>query len=62
MEDSHVYHHYDRTPPSITVKAERNSKGWNYEAAVSGCESVEQAMELLIRATQALESQYGGKE
>ena len=58
MEDQHVYHHYDKAEPSITVKAEKNSKGWNFEAAVSGCASVEQAMELLERATQALEAKY----
>lgn len=59
MDEQHVFNHYDQAAPRINVKAEKNSKGFNYEATVTGAETVEQAMGLLRQAVQALESEYG---
>ena len=60
--DQHIYHHDANAGPTITVKAEKNTKGFNYEAAVSGAATVEQAMTLLNQAIDALESRYGAPE
>lgn len=57
-EDQHVYHHNDPAP-TFSVKAERNTKGWNYEASVNGAQSVEDALTLLKELTTRLENQYG---
>ena len=59
MDDQHIYHHAEKAPPTINVKAERNSKGWNYEATVIGAETVDAALTLLADATRKLEAQYG---
>jgi hypothetical protein len=60
----HVMHHSDHTPitPTINVKAEKNTKGYNYEASVSGCGSVEQAMTLLDTVMQSLQRTYGAPQ
>jgi len=60
MDDQHIYHHND-DKPRINVKAEKNTKGYNYEASVTGCESVEQAMELLDTVMQSLQRTYGAQ-
>ena len=59
MDEQHIYHHNADEGPRVSVKAEKNTKGWNYEASVSGVKSVEQALELLKAATDALQAQYG---
>lgn len=60
MEETHVYHHNDEKP-RISVKAEKNTKGYNYEASVTGCESVEQAMAMLDQVMQSLARTYGAQ-
>lgn len=57
--EQHIYHHYDNDGVRITVKAERNSRGVNYEASVSGAKTVEEAMSALKSAQQELELTYG---
>ena len=59
MDEQHFYHHNANEGPKVSVKAEKNSKGWNYEASVSGADSVELALTLLKAATEALQAQYG---
>ena len=59
MDEQHVYHHNANDGPRVSVKAEKNSKGWNYEASISGAETVELALALLKAATEALQAQYG---
>lgn len=52
----HVYHHYDSPTPKISVEVERNSRGYNYKAGISGCRSVAEAISILretIRQVQA---------
>lgn len=60
MDETHVYHHND-DKPRINVKAEKNTKGYNYEASVTGCESVEQAMTMLDQVMQSLQRTYGAQ-
>ena len=58
MDDQNVYYHNDATP-KVAMKVERNSRGFNYEASVSNCASVEEAMALLSNAEQHLRKTYG---
>ena len=59
MEDQHIYHHSDSDGARISVKFERNTKGFNYEASVSGAKSVEEALALLNDAIAKLRAAYG---
>ena len=61
MEDQHIYHHNDADGPRFNVKAERNTKGYNYEATVTGAKSINEALTLLNEAIAQLEAQYGVK-
>jgi hypothetical protein len=55
-----IYHHYDNDGARVTAKVERNTKGYNWEAAVSGAKTVEEAMTLLVEAESELRSKFGG--
>lgn len=46
MEEQHLYHHNDQDP-RISMKIEKNSKGYNWECSVSGAKTVEEAIALL---------------
>lgn len=59
MDEQHIYHHDVNDGPRINVKAERNTKGYNYEATVTGAKTVEEGMALLNDAIAKLEAQYG---
>ena len=59
MEDQNIYHHYDNDGVRINVSVEKNTKGFNYNATVTGAKSVEEAMKALIEAQSALEAKYG---
>lgn len=54
--DQHVYYHTEG--PKINVKAEKNTKGWNYEATVTGAADVDQAMSILNEAVHALHARF----
>lgn len=60
MEEQHIYHHSDNDGARINVKVEKNTKGFNYEATVTGAKTVEEAMSLLQEAQKKLEATYGG--
>jgi len=62
MEEQHIYYHTANDKPRLSVKAEKNSKGYNFEASVSNAENVEEAMKLLAELTSALEAKYNIKE
>lgn len=59
LPDQHIYYHTDPASPRVNVKAERNSKGWNYEATITGAESPEEALRLLRATIAELEKEYG---
>jgi len=61
MEEQHIYHHSDNDGARITVKVEKNTKGFNYEASVSGAKTVDEALSLLKEAQQKLQAAYGGE-
>lgn len=60
--EQHIYHHSDSDGVRINVKVEKNTKGFNYEATVTGAKTVEEAMEALKSAQGALEQQYGATQ
>lgn len=59
MEEQHIYHHSDNDGARINVKVEKNSKGFNYEATVTGAKTVEEAIGLLKDAQQKLQTAFG---
>jgi hypothetical protein len=62
MDDQHIYHHNDSDGARVNVKVERNSRGFNYEATVTGAKTVEEAMALLMDAEAKLRAKYGSSE
>ena len=60
--EQHIYHHSDRDGARVNVKAERNSKGWNYEATVTDAKSPDEAMQLLLQTIASLEAKFGNKQ
>ena len=59
MDDQHIFHHSDSDGARVSVKVERNTKGFNYEASVSGAKSVDEALALLNDAIARLRAAYG---
>ena len=59
MDEQHVYHHYDNDGARINVKVEKNTKGFNYEATVTGAKTVEEAVALLKEAQRKLHLEFG---
>lgn len=59
--ETHFYHHYDNDGARVTVKVERNTKGYNWEAAVTGAKTVDEAMVLLEDAEAKLRTKFGPK-
>jgi len=58
MDDQHIYHHYGEDKPKINVKAEKNSRGTNYEATVTGASSPDEAIALLEETMTKLAAKY----
>jgi hypothetical protein len=61
MDDQHIYHHNDNTP-RLSAKAEKNTKGYNWEASVSNAATVDETMELLQKLTDSLQRAYGNPQ
>ncbi len=59
--EQHIYHHSDNDGARINVKVEKNTKGFNYEATVTGAKTVDEAIALLKEAQQKLQATYGGE-
>jgi hypothetical protein len=60
MEEQHIYHHSDNDGARINVKVEKNTKGFNYEATVTGAKTVDEAIALLKEAQGKLQAEFGG--
>lgn len=58
MEEQHVYHHYDNDGARINVKVEKNTKGYNYEATVTGAKNDEEALEILDKLVAELKLRF----
>ena len=59
LPDQHIYHHYDSDGIRIALKVEKNTKGFNYEASITGAKSPEEAIVTLKAAQGLLEATYG---
>jgi hypothetical protein len=57
MSDEHIYRHEDETP-RISMKVERNSRGYNWECGVSNCIDADAAIALLKAAEAKLKMQW----
>jgi len=61
-EAQHVYQHQARdAAPLINSKVERNSRGFNWEATVTGARSVAEAIELTALVMDSLGRVYGAQ-
>lgn len=58
MEEQHLYHHNDQDL-RVSMKIEKNSKGYNWECSVSGAKTVEEAIALLTQGENELKKVYG---
>ena len=59
-EEQHIYHHSDNDGARINVKVEKNTRGFNYEATVTGAKTVAEALALLSETIRELQTTYGG--
>jgi hypothetical protein len=59
---SHVYHHSALDGIRLSVKVEKNSKGYNWEASVSDARSVDEALDVLRSAQERLAAEYGAAQ
>ena len=58
LTETHTYHHFDPLVPKVYVKVVRNTKGFNVEAAISDCATVDQAISLADDAMKKLQAHY----
>jgi hypothetical protein len=59
--EEHIYHHSDNDGVRISIKVEKNTKGFNYEASISGAKNVDEAFAALRDAQYRLEKEYGAQ-
>ena len=57
-EEQHVYHHYDNDGARVNVSFERNSRGTNYSATVTGAKTAQEAIVLLMDAEKELKTAF----
>lgn len=54
-----IIHLYDRQPAEISVKLEKNTKGYNWEISYRG-ENVDEVLARIREVNQKLMAEYGG--
>lgn len=57
-QEIHHYHHED-DKTRVNVSFEKNTKGYNFSATVTGAKTIEEAMAMLVAARDQLEQQFG---
>jgi hypothetical protein len=62
MEEQHIYHHNDSDGARINTSFEKNTKGYNFAATVTGAKTVAEAIALLVDAQKQLEAVFGKPE
>lgn len=55
----HIYHHRDDDGPRINVSVEKNSKGYNWTATITGASSPANALQWLQWCEENLRKTYG---
>ena len=60
--EQHVYYHNDYDGARINVGIEKNTKGYNWNATVTGAKTVAEAILLLNQANSELKALYGVPE
>jgi len=59
QQEVRIVHLYDRQPAEISVKLEKNSKGYNWEISYRG-ENVDEVLAKIREVNQKLMAEYGG--
>ncbi|MGF7431065.1 hypothetical protein PQV03_09910 [Thermoanaerobacterium thermosaccharolyticum] len=54
-----VIHLYDKQPKDISIKLEKNTKGYNWEISYAG-EDIEAVLTRIREANEKLQKEYGG--
>jgi hypothetical protein len=54
-----VHHHRADDGPRVNVSVEKNSKGYNWSATVTGAANVQEAINLVADAEEGLKHQFG---
>jgi len=57
--EQHIYNHFLNDHVRVSVRVEKNSRGYTYEVNVTGAEGVQQAIDLLDDAMRELRVRYG---
>lgn len=60
--EQHIYHHTDNDGARLNMKVEKNTKGYNWEATVTGAKTVDEAIALLTEAEATLKAKFGQTE
>jgi hypothetical protein len=53
-----IVHLYDRQPPEVNIKLEKNSKGYNWEISYRG-ENLDEVLAKIREANNKLQAEYG---
>jgi hypothetical protein len=54
----HVVHSWADSGPKLSLKAEKNSKGYNWEVSISSAKDVDEAMRMLAETDARLKTQF----
>lgn len=55
----HVVHHYEAAPRKVSIKLDRNSRGYTWEVSYA-CDTLDEALTVIREANARLEAEYGG--
>ena len=61
MEEMKIVHLYDKQPKDISIKIEKNSKGYNWEISYA-CEDLDAVLAKVREANERLQKEYGGEK
>lgn len=56
-----IIHLYDKQPKDISIKLEKNTKGYNWEISYAG-EDIEAVLTKIREANEKLTKEYGGEK
>ncbi|MDE4542287.1 hypothetical protein [Thermoanaerobacterium sp. R66] len=60
-QEMKIIHLYDKQPKDISVKLEKNTKGYNWEISYAG-EDIEVVLARIREANKKLQEEYGGEK
>lgn len=60
MDELKMIHIYDKQPRDISIKLEKNTKGYSWEISYAG-EDLDKVLEKIREANARLQAEYGGQ-